>query len=371
MSSAHRPSTRHVRSPTENSFVGSRKERAMGCAPTSARRRAPPQRRRPRRRARDEPGPAFYCAAQLALPSASGRNWLAGTTRTRASIWLCPKPQNSWQGISKSPVVRNTVCTWLTKPGTTIVLTFVPETKMPWITSGLAKRKVTSRSAGTTTHGGTKANCVATMRVVTWPFCSTRVPRLGSVNSPVKCRVLGSIRSRFEGGLRCRASAANTVSPNMIRTNRLTQTAQRVSERWTSCSLAAIGSPHHAAREIDQQVDQQPSDQQQHNRNSAERDRTPRHLAQRQQQLLIEIRPRLSFVRVAHPPAPSPSLATGPILLVIRDGFQPARPSFLGLPSRATLSEVSEHSRGPTDGDQRRGLSQGARAADDRSGRDR
>jgi hypothetical protein len=36
--------------------------------------------------------------------------------------------------------VRNTVCTWLTKPGTTIVLTFVPETRMPWITSGLAKK---------------------------------------------------------------------------------------------------------------------------------------------------------------------------------------------------------------------------------------
>src|SRR6516164_2753227 len=178
---------------------------------------------------------------------------------------------------------------------------------MPWITSGLAKRKVTSRSAGTTTHGGTKANCVATIRVVTWPFCSIRVPRLGSVNSPLRWRVAGSIRSRFDGGLRCRARAANRVSPKTIRTNTLTATAQRSSERWTSCSVAPIGSPDHAAREIDQEVDQDPGDQQQQNRNSAQRDCAGRHFAQRQQLLLIELsRSRLNPIRVAHPPTSVP-----------------------------------------------------------------
>ena len=33
-----------------------------------------------------------------------------------------------------------------------MVLTLVPVTRMPWITSGLAKRRVTARSAGTTTQ---------------------------------------------------------------------------------------------------------------------------------------------------------------------------------------------------------------------------
>ena len=64
-----------------------------------------------------------------------------------------------------------------------MVLTLVPETRMPWITSGLEKRMVTGVSAGSTTQRGTKANWVATIRAVTWPFDSTRVPRLASVNS--------------------------------------------------------------------------------------------------------------------------------------------------------------------------------------------
>ena len=41
----------------------------------------------------------------------------------------------------------NTVCTWLTYPGTIIVLTLVPVTRIPWITSGVAKRSVTGRFA--------------------------------------------------------------------------------------------------------------------------------------------------------------------------------------------------------------------------------
>jgi len=39
-------------------------------------------------------------------------------------------------GIRRSPVRVNSVWTWLTKPGTIIVFTFVPVTRTPWITSG-------------------------------------------------------------------------------------------------------------------------------------------------------------------------------------------------------------------------------------------
>src|SRR5215831_20121134 len=197
---------------------------------------------------------------------------------------------------------------------------------MPWITSGLAKRKVTSRSGGTTTHCGTKANCVATMRVVTWPFCSTRVPRLGSVNSPVRCRVVGSIRSRFEGGLRFRARAANSVSPKMMTTTTLTAAAQRSSERWTSYSVAAIRSPDHAAGKIDQEVDQHPGDQQKQNCRPAERNRTRRHLAQRQHLLFIEISwLRFRPIRADHLPTSVPSLARGKYPIGDRGALQPSR----------------------------------------------
>src|SRR3954466_6768389 len=43
------------------------------------------------------------------------------------------------------------------------------------MTSGLAKRRVTGRFAGTTMHCGWKENCVATSRLVTWPAASTLV----------------------------------------------------------------------------------------------------------------------------------------------------------------------------------------------------
>ena len=50
-------------------------------------------------------------AAQAILPSGPGWNSDLGTTRTVASISLCPSPQNSWHGIKRSPVLRKTVCT--------------------------------------------------------------------------------------------------------------------------------------------------------------------------------------------------------------------------------------------------------------------
>src|SRR4051794_32362860 len=148
---------------------------------------------------------------------------------------------------------------------------------MPWITSGLAKRSVTFCPSGTTTQFGTKANCVATMRVVTCPLASTRVPRFGSENSPLRCSVFGSIRSAFEGGLRCSASAANSVSANRIATNPITATAQRSSERPTSCSVQAIGLSDHPARQVYQQIDQQPGDEEQQHGRGAEGGRASRH----------------------------------------------------------------------------------------------
>ena len=81
------------------------------------------------------------------------------------------------------------------------MLTLVPVTRMPWITSGVAKRSVTGRFAGSTMQRGTNVNCVATIRLVICPSAATRVPRLGSVNSPVRCSVFGSIVSILLGGL--------------------------------------------------------------------------------------------------------------------------------------------------------------------------
>jgi CRP/FNR family transcriptional regulator len=54
--------------------------------------------------------------------------------------------------------------------------------------------------AGTTMHCGWKANCVATTRLVTWPFDSTRVPRLPSVQLLDACPAFGR-------ELLCRASS--------------------------------------------------------------------------------------------------------------------------------------------------------------------
>jgi len=98
----------------------------------------------------------------------------------------------------------------------------------------------------------------------------------------------------------------------MIRTNRLTATAQRVSETLNFLLGHCHRLPDHATREIDEQVDQQPGDQQQQNCGSAERNRTRRHFAQRQQLLLIEIsRSRFRPIRVGHPPASVPTAREG------------------------------------------------------------
>src|SRR4051794_10993887 len=148
---------------------------------------------------------------------------------------------------------------------------------MPWITSGLARRSVTFCLSGTTTQFGTKANCVATMRVVTCPFGSTLVPRFGSVNSPLRCSVFGSIRSAFEGGLRCSASAATSVSANRIATKPITASAQRSSERTTSCPVQAIALSDHPARQVDQQINQQPGNEQQQHCQAAQRGCADRH----------------------------------------------------------------------------------------------
>src|SRR4029077_14827468 len=183
-------------------------------------------------------------------------------------------------------------------------------------------RNVTSCASGTTMHCGTNANWVATMRTVTRPFVSTRVPRLGSVNSPVRCRVFGSIRSRFDGGLRCNASAANNVSPKMMTTKPLTAAAQRSSERTTSCSVHAIGSADHTARQIDEQVDQEPGDEEQPDGDSAQGDGAGRHRPKALELLRIKAWRRPARRRhIAHWSAP-PRGERESALLSVRARFQ-------------------------------------------------
>src|SRR6516164_10659546 len=115
--------------------------------------------------------------------------------------------------MSRSPVWGNSVYTCATKPGTTMVFTLVPVIRMPWMTSGVVKRRVTRRFCGTEMQRGTNMNCVATTRTVTPPAESTVVPRFCSANSPDRCNVLGSIRSTLLGGLMPLVRAVNTTMP--------------------------------------------------------------------------------------------------------------------------------------------------------------
>ena len=65
----------------------------------------------PRRRPRNARGKAAQRCAQEILPWASGFISLSGMTWTVAHISLWPSPQYSWHGISRSPVLVNSVCT--------------------------------------------------------------------------------------------------------------------------------------------------------------------------------------------------------------------------------------------------------------------
>src|SRR5215212_3539836 len=146
-----------------------------------------------------------------------------------------------------------------------IVLTFVPVTRMPWITSGVAKRRVTGRFAGTSRHCGWNANCVATIRLVTWPEASTLVPRLPSVNSPVRCRVFGSTVSMLLGGLMWWTTPAETA-------------AQPSSDLRIAASVAGMASAHRAARQEHEDVHQEPGEEQQPDGQPRQRQRAARHL---------------------------------------------------------------------------------------------
>src|SRR5262245_64367297 len=105
----------------------------------------------------------------------------------------------------------------------TIVLTLVPVIRRPWITSGVAKRSVTFRFAGTAMHCGTNMNWVAIARTVTLPSLETEVPRLCSANSPERCSVLGSMRSTLLGGLMLIVSAVKTIMLSVAETKNQTQ----------------------------------------------------------------------------------------------------------------------------------------------------
>src|SRR3954452_23633836 len=100
-----------------------------------------------------------------------------------------------------------------------MVLTLVQATRMPWITSGLAKRSVTRWPAGTGMHRGTNANWVATMRAVTAPSGPTVVPRLPSANSPFWPSVCGSSGSTWEGGFSARARLLATTTTRISPTD--------------------------------------------------------------------------------------------------------------------------------------------------------
>lgn len=97
---------------------------------------------------------------------------------------------------------------WLTYPGTTIVLPFVPTISKPCVTSALVTRNVTGLFAGTCTSAGWKANIIAINTTVA-PCSSLVTPRLvkrGSFQTFV-----GSIVSTWLGGWKA-LPASPTVS---------------------------------------------------------------------------------------------------------------------------------------------------------------
>src|SRR3954469_25321851 len=144
-----------------------------------------------------------------------------------------------------------------------IVLTLVPVTRMPWITSGVAKRSVTGRFAGRTMQRGLNVNCVATIRLGICPSAATRVPRFGSGNSPVRCSVFESIVSMLLGGMIWWTRPAEMVASMITLTTPIEIAAQRSSDLTMASSAMATRSAHHAARQEHEEIDHQPPRQQQ------------------------------------------------------------------------------------------------------------
>src|SRR5262249_7455669 len=160
-----------------------------------------------------------------------------------------------------------------------IVLTLVPVTRMPWITSGVAKRSVTFWFAGSTMHRGTKVNCVATMRLVIWPSAATRVPRLGSVNSSDRCSAFGSTVSILLGGLMWWTRPAYMIASMITLTTLIEIAAQRSSDLTMPSSGMATRSAHHAAGQEHEEIDQQPAQKEQAGAERGERKSAARSLA--------------------------------------------------------------------------------------------
>ena len=101
------------------------------------------RRRTPPRNAR---GKAAQRCAQETLPSRSRLELIVRQAPARSPTSRCGRGRNIRGRASGDRRVRvNSVCTCATKPGTTMVLTFVPVIRRPWITSGEAKRSVTRR----------------------------------------------------------------------------------------------------------------------------------------------------------------------------------------------------------------------------------
>src|SRR3954447_1713987 len=157
-----------------------------------------------------------------------------------------------------------------------MVLTLVPATRMPWITSGLAKRSVTRWPAGTGMQRGTNANWVATMRVVTAPSGPTVVPRLPSANSPFWPSVCGSSGSTWEGGFSAMARLLATTTIRISPTTPATTAPQRSSVRRMSCSVTAAPLADRATRQEDEEVDEEPAEHHEAERRAGPGNRTPR-----------------------------------------------------------------------------------------------
>src|SRR3954470_4977592 len=171
----------------------------------------------------------------------------------------CPTLQYSWHGIACSPGWSNRVRTSATKPGITMLLTLVPVTRKPCTTSGLVTRNTTRVSVGTTMHGGTKEYCCAMTCTTADPSGSSSVPRLPSMNSPVRCRRLASIVSTFDGGCAAQCTLATTITANTRSTTAPTTYVQRRSaSSMTSGDGAFASSANGASREEDEHEEREP-----------------------------------------------------------------------------------------------------------------
>src|SRR3954453_16075506 len=115
------------------------------------------------------------------------------------------------------------------------------------------------------------------MRALTAPSGPTVVPRLPSANSPFWPSVCGSSGSTWEGGFSAMARLLATTTIKISPTTPATTAPQRSSLRRMSCSVTAAPLADRAARQEDEEVDEEPAEHHEAEGRPGRGERPPRH----------------------------------------------------------------------------------------------